>query len=269
VSSLQRLLLLPRLVFFSRTPLKLNMANMSCNALSSRTDFPGYMALLRNFTDGEFSLVETCKAEVCGALWGSGNPDISGVGMAVGYLLESSLCAVLICGHLWLRRRSGTKQGGVNLILQSAAGTFFDNAIFFAFAIQIASIVTLARANFGISADGMGAITMKIAWAVSTLTLLPLSTILLRPQMFGKDTGSGPLDHGSKNALPPTIDESTMSLEERFQLVDSRARARQDQRFLLFVICWALSFYPFFSRMAGTFGKSPILCSKELLVDFL
>jgi hypothetical protein len=46
--------------------------------------------------------------------------------------------------------------------MRSAAGTFFDNAIFFTFAIQIASIVTLARANFGISTEGIGATTMKI-----------------------------------------------------------------------------------------------------------
>jgi hypothetical protein len=46
--------------------------------------------------------------------------------------------------------------------MRSAAGTFFDNAIFFTFAIQIASIVTLARANFGIGTEGIGATTMKI-----------------------------------------------------------------------------------------------------------
>jgi hypothetical protein len=125
------------------------MAGPYCNALSSRNDFPAYMALLRDITDGDFSLVNTCRAEVCGALWGSGNPDISGVGMAVGYLLDSSISASLICIYLWLRGTAGTKLGVTRLILRSAASTFFDNAIFFTFAIQVASIVTLARANFG------------------------------------------------------------------------------------------------------------------------
>jgi hypothetical protein len=71
-----------------------------CNALSSRIDFPEYMALLRNITNGNFSCVYTCRAEVRGALWGSGNPEISGIGTAFGYLLESSICASLICVYL-------------------------------------------------------------------------------------------------------------------------------------------------------------------------
>jgi hypothetical protein len=237
------------------------MAAPHCNALSSRNDFLEYMALLRNITDGDFSRVYTCRAEVCGALWGAGNPDISGIGMAIGYLLESSICASLICVYLWIRGTTGTKFGVTRLILRSAAGTFVDNAIFFTFAIQIASIVTLARANFGISTEGMGAITMKIAWVVSTLTLLPLLPLVLRPQLFAKDIEADGADQ-SVHALAKGSNE--MPVEEHVERQKSTTEARHDQRFLLIVLCWALSFYPFFSRMAGTFSKQTIRSDPRL-----
>jgi hypothetical protein len=150
----------------------------------------------------------------------------------------------------------GIEVGCYQIDLAERCWYFFDNAIFFAFAMQIASIVTLARANFGISADGVGATTMKIAWVVSTLTLLPLLPLVLRPQLFNKEMGAEPLELGpSKNVLAPMNDNCTMPDNERFGRQSSRAKAREDQRFLLFVSCWALSFYPFFSRKAGTFGE--------------
>lgn len=167
------------------------MANQYCTALSTRTDFDGYVALLKNITGGNFSLVSECREEVCGALWGSGNPDISGIGMTIGYLLERLMSACFTCAHIW---QASSKRGHHDRHLRRwtvAAGAFYDNAVFFSFAIQLASVVTLARANFGVSADGMRAITMKIAWTVSTLTLLPLTPFILRPQLFGNRSDAG------------------------------------------------------------------------------
>jgi hypothetical protein len=115
---------------------------------------------------------------------GSGNPDINGIGMAIGYLLESLIYAVLMGSFLWLERRTESPSGLARLLLSSAAKTFYDNAVFFAFAIQAASIVTLARADFGINADGMGGFTIEIAWLVSSLTLLPLLAMIVRSGMF-------------------------------------------------------------------------------------
>ncbi|KAH7083427.1 hypothetical protein BKA63DRAFT_153082 [Paraphoma chrysanthemicola] len=242
------------------------MANKSCTALSFRTDFPGYIDLLRTTTGGNFTLVlQDCRLEICGALWGSGNPDISGIGMATGYLLETLLCIVLSCMHIWLYYRSPQrghrgKEARYARLLSVAASTTFDVAVFFAFAIQIACCVTLGRANFGMGADGMGALTMKIAWLVSTMTMLPLVLLVVRPQMFaGRHGGSRLGDEGAGNAATTGSLDGTARLPcvcgEKLEQLDAK---RQGHRFLLFVVCWVGSFYPFFSRMAGTFGASQI-----------
>lgn len=226
------------------------MTPSECAELSFRTDFAGYIALLRDFTDGDFSLVANCTEQVCGALWGSGNPDISGIGMTVGYLLQSAICLTLLAAYGWFAVY-GTKDDEKDRrwwLLNIATSCFFDNAVFFAFAIQITSVVTLARANFGISAEGMGAISMKIAWTVSTLTLLPLLPLILRPEAFA-DTST---------QVDAADDERGIKQHQSRACtrVESSSQRRPSHRFLLFVICWAVSFYPFFSRMAGTFGSS-------------
>jgi hypothetical protein len=129
-------------------------------------------------------------------------------------------------------------------VFQVAIRISFDAAIFFTFAIAIASCVTLGRASFGMGADGMGATTMKIAWIISTLTLLPLLPLVLRPEMFFTEPKA--------TAQPPIEDEPHTSTH--YNSERNVASARQGHRFMLFVLCWAASFYPFFSRMAGTFG---------------
>jgi len=202
------------------------MGGINCAALSSRGDFPDYVNLLQNATDGDFSRIISCRAEVCGALWGQGNPDISGIGMAVGYVIEITLYVAIVSAFLWLHHEQKQTQHIYRLLLANATKTYCDSALFYAFAIQLASTFTLAQADFGVSADGMGAITMQIAWTISSMTLLPLLPLVLNPTLF----------------------VGTEASNERF-------RERQGQRFVLFVLCWMPSFYPFYSRMAETFGK--------------
>jgi hypothetical protein len=221
------------------------MVNQNCTALSYRSGFSDYITLLRNTTGNDFNVVQDCRLEICGALWGSGNPDISGIGMATGYVLEAFICTALICVHIWFSAFVYASSGLYIRLFQVATRTSFDTAIFFTFAIQVASCVTLGRANFGMGADGMGAITMKIAWIISTLTLLPLLPLVLRPQMFFIE----PL---KATAQPPIEDETHTSTHHKNE--ENEATARQGHRFMLYVLCWAVSFYPFFSRMAGTFG---------------
>lgn len=60
------------------------MANTTlsdCSNLASIKDFADYIAEIRNATANDIALVGQCKKEVCGTLWGSGNPDISGSGV--------------------------------------------------------------------------------------------------------------------------------------------------------------------------------------------
>jgi hypothetical protein len=227
-----------------------------CIALSVRTDFTAYIDLLRNLTNSDFSLAEDCRKDVCEALWGSGNPDISGVGMVIGYVLESAICACLVAISLWLERSAKGDPNVVRLLLVNATRAFFDNAIFFTFAIQTASIVTLSKVDFGVDADGMGGFTMEIAWLVSSLTLLPLLPMVLRPNMFMESKPASMVTRQSSSQAAASMNgEGKESGSSADGHTGALFEARRGQRFLLFVICWAMGFCPFFSRMGGTFGE--------------
>lgn len=234
------------------------MNDTDCIALSSRKDFTSYISLLRNLTNGDFNQVISCRREVCGALWGSGNPDISGIGLAIGYLIESAICACLIFLSVYLaeKRKKEDTNRVPSLLLASVVEKFYDSAVFFCFAIQAASIVTLTRADFGVSADGMGAFTLEIAWLVSSLTLLPLLPLVLRPEMFVEDEGTVESVDRATNGTSIAI-EDHQSNSTGCDGGDGNAlrEARKGQRFLSIVVCWAMGFGPFFSRMGGTFGE--------------
>jgi len=241
-----------------------NNSSIDCSNLSSRTNFASYIASISNATGGDFSLVNECRASVCGALWGSGNPDISGIGMAIGYVLETIIGTAIVAVFFGLGwRPASNKSLWIRLVMASAAEIFYDTAIFFAFGIQIASVVALSRANFGINANGMGAITLKITWAISLLTLLPLLPFSYGNLIFRKG-------EGFKISETATSDSPSIRLkdeETRTGSVRSAGRrnlrlatkgeeeARDRQRFFLFVLCWMISIYPFLSRMVGTFGS--------------
>lgn len=57
-----------------------NFAN--CSLLVARTDFASYIQIVHTTTGFYESLLEACKGEICNALWGDGNGDISGIGVA-------------------------------------------------------------------------------------------------------------------------------------------------------------------------------------------
>lgn len=240
-----------------------NNSSIDCSNLSSRTNFASYIASISNATGGDFSLVNECRASVCGALWGSGNPDISGIGMTIGYVLETIIGTAIVAVFFGLGwRPASDKSLWIRLVMASAAEIFYDTAIFFAFGIQIASVVALSRANFGINANGMGAITLKITWAISLLTLLPLLPFSYGNLIFRKGEESKILETATSDT--PSIglkDKETRRSVGRRNLrlgTKREEEARDRQRFFLFVLCWMISIYPFLSRMVGTFGQSQI-----------
>ncbi|CAL8577945.1 hypothetical protein XPA_003753 [Xanthoria parietina] len=217
-----------------------NTTLVSCSNFASRTDFSSYVADVRRVTDNNISLISDCQTEVCNALWGSGNPDISGIGMILGYVLENAL-GFFFASALSIVPRSAPRGGKaerliphverVRDVLMQGCSSYYDSAIFLCFSVQIASIVMLSRLDFGISASGMGDSTAKITWAVSLLTLLPLLYVAYLPHLL-----QGP--------------------------VSDQQAARQDSkrklRFGLFSMCWLLTLYPFYSKMIGYFGPSLI-----------
>jgi hypothetical protein len=57
-----------------------NFAN--CASLASRTSFENYIQKVNETTGFNSSLLADCKSDICNALWGDGNADISGVGVS-------------------------------------------------------------------------------------------------------------------------------------------------------------------------------------------
>lgn len=62
-----------------------NITNVNCTALATRSSFPVYIQALRDQSTNNFTLLSVCKPEVCNALWGTGNADISGIGVRLSY----------------------------------------------------------------------------------------------------------------------------------------------------------------------------------------
>ncbi len=54
---------------------------VNCTAIATRSSFPNYIQTLQNETGGNLTLLDACQSELCNALWGTGNADISGIGV--------------------------------------------------------------------------------------------------------------------------------------------------------------------------------------------
>jgi hypothetical protein len=53
----------------------------NCNALAQLDDFSDYVDILHDETEFDETRLEVCKNEICIAVYGTGNPDISGIGV--------------------------------------------------------------------------------------------------------------------------------------------------------------------------------------------
>ena len=163
--------------------------------------------------------------------------------MMFGYILENLLGLVLGLTLHVLRHKQSRSRPRVSstlrrytVVAKRGRQCFYDCATFFTFSIQVACIVVLARLDFGISANGMGASTAEITWAISLLTMLPLTYVAFNPDLLREPVAQD------------------VSGQVKKGLVDRR----EQLRFLLFTLCWVLFMYPFLSRMIETFGPSMI-----------
>lgn len=158
--------------------------------------------------------------------------------MIIGYLFENFLGFSLALGLEFIRstpsRDSDPRWRKLKAILLRACSVFFDCAIYFAASIQIACVVVLVRKDFGISATGLGGLTVQITWAVALLSLLPLLYPLI---MLGIFVSKGP----------------EKELEEA-----ETTSSRHEFRFYLLCACWCIFLYTFISRMIGDFAPSQV-----------
>lgn len=152
--------------------------------------------------------------------------------MTTGYVSEVLLGTVLAISY-WHSKTHKTlshyRRQNKKLLI-----SFQSCAAFFSLSIQIAAIVVLARVDYGVSAVGMGIITVQLTWTISVLTLLPLTYAVV---MVDSEPESN----------EPLSDDHVTDLD--FPKV---------YRLLTYIACWALSIYPFMSRMIETYGTSLI-----------
>lgn len=55
----------------------------NCSALTSRSSFASYVQAINSTTQFNETLLTACQSNICNALWGDGNADISGIGVSV------------------------------------------------------------------------------------------------------------------------------------------------------------------------------------------
>ncbi|KAF4471853.1 hypothetical protein FALBO_1219 [Fusarium albosuccineum] len=201
-------------------------SDVDCSKLKELDDFSNYIDTVESQTQFVTSKLQECKAEICNAVYGTGNPDISGIGVAAGYILELALGVLLSLAVIFLRHKQKKGRAGEwNKIFISGLRVFFDSAAYFALALQLATIVVLVRKDYGISTDGLGAIEARIAQSVAVVSMMPL----LYPVALLEPAPDSCADHVRHNA-----------------------------RLLLLSSTVSLSFYPFLSRCIHAFGQSPI-----------
>jgi hypothetical protein len=58
-------------------------STVDCVGLDAFKDFGDYMTLVRNRTSFNETLLRQCQVPICGALWGYGLPDLSGIGVSL------------------------------------------------------------------------------------------------------------------------------------------------------------------------------------------
>jgi hypothetical protein len=161
--------------------------------------------------------------------------------MTAGYFLENIAAFLFTCAVLLCRKYEARISSRLRHILSKTYDTFYFCAVFLTFSIQIAVMITLSEANFGITTNGMGGYTVQLTWTVSVLTLFPLTYVALMPGLIGVPKDS----------------------EDHIQQADSNREGKEEkdrelQRTLLYLICLLLSFYPFVSSMFSMYGKSQI-----------
>lgn len=59
-----------------------NVTTVICSILSNRKSFGAYVGQLNDTTGFNVTLLQLCQSDICNALWGDGNADVSGIGVS-------------------------------------------------------------------------------------------------------------------------------------------------------------------------------------------
>ncbi|KAK2780419.1 hypothetical protein CKAH01_00363 [Colletotrichum kahawae] len=207
---------------------------MSCSELRILKNFGKYILAVEtetNFTD-EFLL--SCKEDICGAIWGDTNSDISEIGASIGYAVELALGFSLATVVLLIRQRQGRRWEFFQIITKKGLEAFFEFAVYFAIAVELATTVMLVNTDFGINAAAFEANEAQTALAIAVICVIPLvyPIALLPTRMFHLESATQKAMNGKS--------------EQEYR--------RQNFRLLLFCLVIVLFFYPFLSQCIHNWG---------------
>ncbi|KAF4929411.1 hypothetical protein CGCVW01_v001493 [Colletotrichum viniferum] len=203
-------------------------AAVPCKKLQVLNGFNNYIGIVRAHTNFSIELLDQCKEEICHAIWGETNPDISGIGVCIGYAIELAVGFLLAAFMMFIRQRQGRKWEFFQIVTKKGLEAFFEFAIYFAVAIELATIIMLVNKDFGISTADFGANEAQNALAIAVMCIIPLvyPIALLPARIFHP--------------------EST-----RQHLADRKAEDKERRhkfRLIMFSLVIVLFFYPFLSQ---------------------
>lgn len=148
--------------------------------------------------------------------------------VSIGYAVELALGFFLAASMLLIRQRSGRRWEFFQIIIKKGLEAFFEFAVYFAVAIQLATTIMLVKKDFGKTTDDFGANEAQNALAIAVVCVIPLvyPIVLLHMRIFHPESGR---QHA--------IDRKTGEAERKHNL-----------RLILFCIVVVLFFYPFLSQ---------------------
>jgi len=112
----------------------------------------------------------------------------------------------------------------------------------------------------------MGDTATRLTWSVSLVTLLPLVYAAFMPQLLEEEKES---DVGLIGDQGSTAGNLTASPERKPLEEEKQYYPKQGLHFKLFLLCWALSVYPFMSKMAGIIFQALYMLTPELTTQRL
>lgn len=194
--------------------------------------------------------------------------------MAISFLLAIILVVLRAYGGRDSAIKPRPLLDALERIFGTAFDAFFDCALYFAFAVELASAVMLVQKDYGLSTRGFGASDAQIALANSVVCVLPLlyyigigphpghsplpparsmgcSSTCTQPETSTGSMGSAPSEQQAQS-------NTTLSSKKREAKGDASHSRDFNFRLLLFCLVTVLSLYCFYSQVIHNWGSSRI-----------
>ncbi|KAF9871577.1 hypothetical protein CkaCkLH20_10988 [Colletotrichum karsti] len=205
-----------------------------CSELRLLTKFDTYIIAVKNETNFTRDALEVCKTEICLAIWGETNPDISGIGVSIGYAVDLCLGFCFAIATLLIQQRRGRKWEFFQVVTKRGFEAFFEFAVYFAIAVELATIIMLVNKDFGVTTADFGANEAQNALAIAVVCVIPLvyPIALLPARMFHPES----------------------AVQHSFHRKPGDDARRHVFRLILFCLVVTLFFYPFLSQCIHNWG---------------